>query len=150
MFISGGESGAGGGWGPYIAGHSYPTALGERTGRRTGQARTLGNKTRAYSCAWQRATTFNSFPALQSLTMVLQSAASSVCPACTRSVFAAEEKMAGGHRWHKACFKCCECNSMFSVSLLFVEKKHHIVLNSKSNFESDYNLSKKILLHEYL
>ena len=40
--------------------------------------------------------------------MVLQTKMSSECPSCSRTVFAAEEKMAGGFRWHKACFKCCE------------------------------------------
>ena len=48
--------------------------------------------------------------------MVLQTKMSSECPSCSRTVFAAEEKMAGGFRWHKACFKCCEfslCKACF-------------------------------------
>ena len=30
------------------------------------------------------------------------------CPTCNRSVFAAEEKVAGGYKFHKICFKCCK------------------------------------------
>ncbi|CAG2169267.1 unnamed protein product [Oppiella nova] len=35
---------------------------------------------------------------------------SNICLKCNRAVYAAEEMLAGGLKWHKICFKCNLCN----------------------------------------
>ncbi|KAI6241624.1 LIM zinc-binding domain-containing protein [Aphelenchoides fujianensis] len=34
------------------------------------------------------------------------------CPKCGKSVYAAEQRLAGGYKFHQACFKCEMCNKL--------------------------------------
>jgi len=45
------------------------------------------------------------------------------CPKCDRSVYAAEEKMAGGYKFHKVCFKCDMCNKLLDSTTVAEHNK---------------------------
>jgi len=40
------------------------------------------------------------------------------CPKCGKAVFAAEEKLAGGKKWHPNCLKCGLCNRMLDSTTM--------------------------------
>ena len=60
-------------------------------------------------------------------------ATSAECPVCDKTVFAAEEKLAGGYKWHKICFKCCK-NVKFKDHI-FCEISDFFPENAQQNFE---------------
>lgn len=40
----------------------------------------------------------------------------SMCPRCGKTVYAAEERVAGGYKFHNVCFKCCKPPSALMCS----------------------------------
>ena len=57
------------------------------------------------------------------------------CPVCDKSVYFAEEVVAEGKKFHKACFKCSQCNKMLDRYIL------KLIINN-------YNLCFTPVLHD--
>lgn len=60
----------------------------------------------------------------------------SKCPRCAKSVYAAEEMVAGGYKWHKCCFKCSKKIEPFFKSQITYEKNVLKLFINAKNFES--------------
>merc|ERR1712212_846963 len=57
------------------------------------------------------------------------------CPKCSKSVYAAEERIAGGYKWHKICFKCSMCNKMLDSTNV---QEHERALYCKTCYGRKY------------
>ena len=74
---------------------------------------------RAFSTVLKKGQNYFSdfFQTPKNLRMPFKAPEAPKCPKCERSVFAAEEKVAGGYKWHKVCFKCCELKQFSTINI---------------------------------
>ena len=62
------------------------------------------------------------------------------CGVCLKTVYAAEEKLAGGFKWHKACFKCSTCNKR--LDSITCNENGGSLYCKVSNFDNGENMHK--------
>lgn len=60
------------------------------------------------------------------------------CPKCGKSVYAAEERVAGGHKFHKGCFKCGKFATEIEFRVywdeIFLPVKEHLTVFQSLKF----------------
>ena len=60
------------------------------------------------------------------------------CPKCNQAVYAAEERIGAGKKWHKQCFKCGECSQGWIWGFLDRDRPQTIKMQKENAIHRDH------------